>query len=71
MDEGGATSELEGVLGDGSRFEVMRCNGRGGKECGLVGVVIFFKPSAEETPATMNAKSRRGAKGIRVSPIRC
>lgn len=43
-------SELEDTLDNESRFEVVRCNGRGGNECRLVGADIFSKPSVEEIP---------------------
>jgi len=41
------TSELEEVLDNESRLEVVRCNGRGGNECRLAGVVIFSEPPVE------------------------
>ena len=40
VDNGETTSKLEGVLENDSMFEVARCNGRGGNEWRLVGVVI-------------------------------
>jgi hypothetical protein len=57
-DKGGTTSELEEVLDNESRLEVVRCKGRGGNECRLVGVVIFSGLSLEDTPATMNVGCR-------------
>lgn len=50
MGKPGTVSELEDTLDNESRFEVARCNGRGGNECRLVGADIFSKPSAEEIP---------------------
>ena len=41
VEKGGTMLELEGVRENDSRFEVARCSWRGGKECRLVGVVIF------------------------------
>ena len=63
--KGGLASELEEVLDNESRFEVVRCNGRGGNECLLVGVFILLKPSASD------AECRREVKWARVSPTRC
>lgn len=50
VDSGEATSVLEEVLESESMFEVVRCNGRGGKECRLVGVVISER-SVDSTAA--------------------
>lgn len=63
--DGGTTSELE-VSDNDSRFEVVRCNGRGGNECRLVDVTIFFKPSVEDIPAMANIKWRtsKGDRGL-------
>ena len=71
MGKEGKTSELEEVLDGESRFEVVRCNGRGGNECRLVGVVILFKPPVGNTPVAVNAKRRREAMETRVLPTRC
>lgn len=49
-------SELEEVLDNESMFEILRCNGRGGNECRLVGVVIFSKSSVDSTPAAANVE---------------
>jgi len=49
-DNGETVSEFEEDLNKESKFEVARCNGRGGNECRLVGAVIFSKPSVEDTP---------------------
>jgi hypothetical protein len=59
-------SELEEVLDDESRFEVVRCNGRGGRECRLVGAVIFFKPSVEDVLQleTVNAEEKQREPGF-------
>jgi len=50
VDSGEATSVLEEVLESESMLEVARCNGRGGNECRLVGVVIS-KRSVDSTTA--------------------
>ena len=67
---GETTSELEEVLENESMFEVVRCNGRGGNECRLVGMVIFSQPSVESAPATVSTGYGRKAKRIRDSPAR-
>ena len=70
-DSGGATSELEEILDNESMLEVVRCNGRGGNECRLAGVVIFSKSSVDSTPATVSIEHKGNAKGIRDLPTRC
>lgn len=50
VDKAGTKPELEEVLENESRFEVVRCNGRGGNECRLVGADIFLGPSVEGIP---------------------
>lgn len=67
---GETTSELEEVLENESMFEVARCNGRGGNECRLVGVVIFSQPSVESNLATVSAGYGRKAKGTMDLPAR-
>lgn len=72
VENGETVSGFEEVLSNESKFEVARCNGRGGNECRLVlGAVIFSKPSAEDTPAMMNAEYRRKAKRGRDLPAGC
>lgn len=60
-EKSGTTSELNEVLDNESRFEVVRCNGRGGNECRLVGVVMF-KTSVEEISAMMDVEWRKEAR---------
>jgi hypothetical protein len=71
VDSGGARSELEEVLDSESMPEVVRCNGRGGNECRLVGAVIFSKSSVDSTPATLSIGRGGKAKRIRSLPTQC
>ena len=71
VDSGGTTSELEEVLDNESMLEVVRCNGRGGNECRLVGVVIFSESSVDSAPTTVSIGRGGKAKGIRDLPARC
>lgn len=57
-------SELEEVLDNESMFEILRCNGRGGNECRLVGVVIFPKSSVGSTPAVVSVERGGKAKSV-------
>jgi len=65
VDNGEAMSELEEVLENESIFEVARCNGRGGNECRLIGVVIFSKSSVGSTPATASVEYYGGKENQR------
>ena len=66
VDSGDATSVLEEVLESESMLEVARCNGRGGNECRLVGVVIS-KRSGDSISATVGIGIEYEGKGTKGS----